>query len=592
MLFRPSSQAGASVAPTTTFSVDEMLRYRRTWGGHADPEVEAAFAKLAAPPPEAPAKTEPSAPLVVSDSGYRPQKESEMTAAEKLIRSLRSSLNKLTPENFEKLVEPMLQPALFEADVAKSCVDLIFDKSLEEPMYASLYATMCFRMALYEKDYLKSGSLVRKSIIEKAQAVFQQNAKATASDDPEALDKLGKRKIANMKFVGCLFRKGLLGEKVIANIVATVRPTQVLAEIDMEVILNLLDAVGDMVHLKPGITPAFEHIEKLSKEEKLYSPRLRFLMMNLTDLRKRGFVRDTPDADGPAPATASGMGTVGSRSDLSTLDASVKATGSADQVMIDTRDPRAPDLSIEEMKKIEAKWKGLTASTIGENYAGLATVLSDKNPVVNRMCGLYHLANQAAMSTDVNKRIDCKAILSLEMLRPAEIRAALSWVATDAILNDVSTDCPNFFERLAEFALIGVNNRAGYKAVVLTVFGDAAFQLDEIWKEGGYVDDDKYQFQDGMVDFWTHFMHVSAKHAKETTGIVIPLGELMDALAGTMLPDYKKRSAILAEALSDLLHACVTGEFTTMEALKKWAELDQHAKSQKLQPLVKAVGLL
>ena len=62
---------------------------------------------------------------------------------ERKQRSFKSILNKLTPQNFEKLLEKVLDEGISTAQTLIGLIAQLFDKALTEPTFAELYATMC-----------------------------------------------------------------------------------------------------------------------------------------------------------------------------------------------------------------------------------------------------------------------------------------------------------------------------------------------------------------------------------------------------------------------------------------------------------------
>ena len=62
---------------------------------------------------------------------------------ERKQRSFKSILNKLTPHNFEKLLEKVLDEGISTAQTLIGLIAQLFDKALTEPTFAELYATMC-----------------------------------------------------------------------------------------------------------------------------------------------------------------------------------------------------------------------------------------------------------------------------------------------------------------------------------------------------------------------------------------------------------------------------------------------------------------
>ena len=69
--------------------------------------------------------------------------KTKIEGEEKKQRAFKSILNKLTPQNFEKLLEQILAEGIDEARTLIGLIAQLFDKALTEPTFAELYATMC-----------------------------------------------------------------------------------------------------------------------------------------------------------------------------------------------------------------------------------------------------------------------------------------------------------------------------------------------------------------------------------------------------------------------------------------------------------------
>ena len=55
-------------------------------------------------------------------------------------------LNKLTPENFERLLGHMLEAGIDSADILAGVTKLVFEKAITEPGYCALYTELCAQL--------------------------------------------------------------------------------------------------------------------------------------------------------------------------------------------------------------------------------------------------------------------------------------------------------------------------------------------------------------------------------------------------------------------------------------------------------------
>ena len=92
-----------------------------------------------------------------------------------LERNVRSILNKLTPQKFETLVQKFNDLPIDTEIKLKTCIELIFEKAVDEPEFSVAYARMC--EVLREKDVDDSSGRVnfRKLLIARCQKEFERD---------------------------------------------------------------------------------------------------------------------------------------------------------------------------------------------------------------------------------------------------------------------------------------------------------------------------------------------------------------------------------------------------------------------------------
>src|SRR3989338_7115913 len=114
MTYRPPSKQ-VSEAPSVVHSIDKLLSFRDTW---RQPLTNFSFDALITKKNEAAVAAaeklnENVAPLIHSDDGFHVIDKTKLSEEEKLVRDAQRALNQLTDENFDAVVEPLLQPAMF-----------------------------------------------------------------------------------------------------------------------------------------------------------------------------------------------------------------------------------------------------------------------------------------------------------------------------------------------------------------------------------------------------------------------------------------------------------------------------------------------
>lgn len=74
---------------------------------------------------------------------YMVVSRSQISEDGKFVRTVKSIMNKLTPENYDSLVKQLDELDLNSEQRLDEMITIIFGKAVEEPSFCSLYATMC-----------------------------------------------------------------------------------------------------------------------------------------------------------------------------------------------------------------------------------------------------------------------------------------------------------------------------------------------------------------------------------------------------------------------------------------------------------------
>ena len=62
---------------------------------------------------------------------------------EELLRQVRNILNKLTPQNINKLTTDLIKLPINSEDRLRGSIEIIFEKSIDEPVFSQTYAQLC-----------------------------------------------------------------------------------------------------------------------------------------------------------------------------------------------------------------------------------------------------------------------------------------------------------------------------------------------------------------------------------------------------------------------------------------------------------------
>lgn len=276
-----------------------------------------------------------------------------------MLREIKMLLNKLTEEKFETLTQQILQIGVLKTGMTTGVIDMLFDKAVEEPRYAPLYARLCHRIWLFEIEALKrelpvdqhadigKKSVFRKSLVTKCQVEYdtkrayskqrleklmakqlnnghespisvegaaiasasQESAGLAAKETPKytgelteedyAMIKLKRRVLGNMRFIGELFIVGLIPGKIMHSVIQELLADVVNPEEEeVESVCRLLPTVGAALD-KPDMSHIWgkyvERLRTLSGNTKLPS-RVRFMVLDVLELRDNGWSKVAPVA--------------------------------------------------------------------------------------------------------------------------------------------------------------------------------------------------------------------------------------------------------------------------------------------------------
>ncbi|KAI9502807.1 armadillo-type protein, partial [Coemansia spiralis] len=230
-------------------------------------------------------------------------------------RSMRSLLNKLSVDNFEVISEELIMwgnKSAKETDgrIVRHLIMLVFDKATDEPVWAPMYARLCYKLicrispevedhSLLTKDdkYLSGGFLVRKYLLSKCQEEFEGGWKVDMPKDLESAEyyeamKIKRRGLGLIRFIGELFLLEVLTSRIIQECIKRLLTNYENPEEEVtESLCGLLTTVGkkiDQPVAKNLLDLTFSRIKTMSENKQL-SSRIRFMLLDLIELRQKGW---------------------------------------------------------------------------------------------------------------------------------------------------------------------------------------------------------------------------------------------------------------------------------------------------------------
>ena len=231
-------------------------------------------------------------------------------------RKVKSSLNKMTPEKFDKIADQILEIAAQSKDESdgrtlRQVIQLTFEKATDEAHWASMYAMFCKRMLesmspdiqdenIKDKHgaIVTGGNLFRKYLLNRCQEEFERGWKLNLPPKPEGQTEEAvmlsdeyyiaaaakRRGLGLVKFIGELYKLGMLTERIMHECVKKLLDYDGMPdEAEIESLTGLLKTVGANLDdprskAQPRMDAYFEHMQAIMDMPELPS-RLRFMIL-------------------------------------------------------------------------------------------------------------------------------------------------------------------------------------------------------------------------------------------------------------------------------------------------------------------------
>ncbi|ONI22285.1 hypothetical protein PRUPE_2G118700 [Prunus persica] len=249
----------------------------------------------------------PHTPLQVMHKAERKYEVGKVSDEEQAKqRQLKAILNKLTPQNFEKLFEQVKAVNIDNATTLTGVISQIFDKALMEPTFCEMYANFCFYLAGELPDFSEDNEKItfKRLLLNKCQEEFERGereqeeankadeegeVKQSEEEREEKRIKARRRMLGNIRLIGELYKKKMLTERIMHECIKKLLGQQLTPdEEDIEALCKLMSTIGEMIDhpkAKEHIDAYFDRMKSLSNNVKL-SSRVRFMLKDSIDLRK------------------------------------------------------------------------------------------------------------------------------------------------------------------------------------------------------------------------------------------------------------------------------------------------------------------
>jgi len=236
---------------------------------------------------------------------------------EELYRETRSILNKLTPENLQKLTSSLINLPITNENRLRNCIDIIFEKAIDEQVFSKTYGQLSkvlsqikvpssndptknvnFRTMLltrcqkeFDTDY--TADVGYEKLMEEVEKETNEEKRKELQEQAEyKLSKAKRRSLGNIRFIGELFKLQMLTEGIMNDCIERLLK-QESDEENIECLCRLLTTIGKEVD-KPSnankMKSYFDRLERIVKKRESTTARIRFMILDIIELRKNNWV--------------------------------------------------------------------------------------------------------------------------------------------------------------------------------------------------------------------------------------------------------------------------------------------------------------
>jgi hypothetical protein len=215
-----------------------------------------------------------------------------------VTRSVKSILNKLTIEKFDALYAKLITCGISKDQHVELLVQEVFDKACLQHHFIDMYADLCMKLekSLDDNKTDATATSFRRILLNQCQKSFEDSLQATAKVDQEMAEderleletRHKQRVLGNTRLIGALLSRGMLSPRVLIFCANELLKDPAATDA-LESLAALLTAVGptfdDKEWSSHGLLCAvFDRVKALTKDKQV-SPRLRFLLSDVLDLR-------------------------------------------------------------------------------------------------------------------------------------------------------------------------------------------------------------------------------------------------------------------------------------------------------------------
>jgi len=228
---------------------------------------------------------------------------------EKLFnRRMKSIMNKLTVEKFDKLYAQLLECGFTKKEHVQALMKEVFEKATTQHHFIEMYTTLCMKISdwLEEQHGIDNDeSCFKRILLNQCQESFHENLLRPVDVPDQTPEEMFERHCAyktrmlgNMKFVAHLLINKMLSSRVIFEITAEM--IRIKSDETLEALCAFLSCIGSTFDVKEWgrfgeFDKVFQQVEKLSQAKKT-TIRTTCLLKDLLDQRERQWAKKQTNA--------------------------------------------------------------------------------------------------------------------------------------------------------------------------------------------------------------------------------------------------------------------------------------------------------
>ncbi|CAG9311371.1 unnamed protein product [Blepharisma stoltei] len=223
--------------------------------------------------------------LVKTEKPLSEKLKKEVSDLEKSARRIRLILNKLSPENLEKLGNSLVEDFEYNYELLQELVKFIFERATAQS-FAAMYASLCGYLTKKfkaEDPDLSRGFKVK--LVEKCRECFYKEDEPQQGDAlMDAEYKRRRRLIGNIKFIGLLFKQRMIKTDIMFECFDVLIKPETLSDETIETCCHLFKECSNLLAARQveKLNEYFEKIAELTNNARL-SKRICFMIQDIVE---------------------------------------------------------------------------------------------------------------------------------------------------------------------------------------------------------------------------------------------------------------------------------------------------------------------